>query len=55
MAQWLRPCTPNVGGLDSVPGLGTRPHLLQLRGQMLKLEKTKKKKKTPHATTEDPA
>ena len=28
--QWLRLCTPNAGGLGSIPGQGTRSHMLQL-------------------------
>ena len=31
MVQWLRLCTPNAGGLSSVPGQGTRSHMLQLK------------------------
>ena len=26
MVQWLRLCTPNAGGLGSIPGQGTRSH-----------------------------
>ena len=39
---------PKVGGLGSIPGQGTRSHMLQLRVYMLQL-------KIPHATkkTED--
>ena len=29
--QWLRLQDPNAGGLGSVPGQGTRSHMLQLR------------------------
>ena len=28
--QWLRLFAPNVGGLDLIPGQGTRSHMLQL-------------------------
>ena len=35
VVQWLRLCTPNAGGLGSIPGQGTRSHMAQL--------------KTPHA------
>ena len=28
--QWLRLGAPNVGGLGSIPGQGTRSHMLQL-------------------------
>ena len=31
MVQWLRLCAPNARDLDSIPGQGTRSHLLQLR------------------------
>ena len=31
VVQWLRLCTPKAGGLDSIPGQGTRFHMLQLR------------------------
>ena len=31
VAQWLRVRTPNAGGLGSIPGQGTRSHMLQLR------------------------
>ena len=56
MVQWLRFCTPNAGGLGSIPGQGTRPHMLQLRVHMAQLEKREeKKKKTPHTATKDPA
>ena len=29
--QWLRFCGPNAGSLGSIPGQGTRSHMLQLR------------------------
>ena len=31
MSQWLRLHTTNARGLGLIPGLGTRPYLLQLR------------------------
>ena len=31
VVQWQRLCTLNVAGLGSIPGWGTRPHMLQLR------------------------
>ena len=31
VAQWLRRCAPSAGGLGSIPGPGTRPHMLQLK------------------------
>ena len=30
VVQWLRLWTPNAGALGSIPGQGTRPHMLQL-------------------------
>ena len=27
MAQWIRLCAPNAGGLGSIPGQGTRSHM----------------------------
>ena len=44
VAQWLRLCTPNGGGLGSTPSQGSRAHMLQLRALMLQL-------KIPHAIT----
>ena len=35
---------PNTGGLGSIPGQGTRPHMLQLRHGVAKYIKKKKKK-----------
>ena len=31
MVHWLRLCTPNAGGLGSIPGQGTRSRMLQLK------------------------
>ena len=31
VVQWLRLCTPDTGGLDLIPGRGTRSHMPQLR------------------------
>ena len=31
MVQWLSLCTPSAGGSGSVPGQGTRSHMLQLK------------------------
>ena len=39
--QWLRLRTANAGGLGSIPGQGTRSHMLQLRVHMLQLKKKK--------------
>ena len=42
VAQWPRLRTLNAGGLDSVPGQGTRSHMPQLKN---------KNKKTPQKNT----
>ena len=49
-AQWLIFHAPNAGDPGSIPGLGTKSHMSQLRVDMLQL-------KIPHAATEtkDPA
>ena len=31
VVQWLRLCAPVSGGLGSIPGQGTRSHVLQLK------------------------
>ena len=31
VAQWLRLCAPKVGAPGSIPGQGTRSHMLQVR------------------------
>ena len=31
VVQWLRLRAPNAGGLGSIPGQGTRSHMLQLK------------------------
>ena len=31
MVQWLGLCTPSAGGPGSIPGQGTRAHMLQLK------------------------
>ena len=38
VVRWLRLCTPNSGGLGSIPGQGTRSHMLQLRIRALQLK-----------------
>ena len=43
--QWLRLHAPNAGGWGSIPGQGTRSHMLQLRVCILQL-------KIPSAATE---
>ena len=35
VVQWLRLHTPNAGGLGSIPGQGTRSHMLQLSVRIL--------------------
>ena len=47
VVQWLRLRARNAGGPGSIPGQGTRPHMLQLSVHMLQL-------KIPHATTKNP-
>jgi len=48
--------TPHAGGPGSIPGQGTRPHMLELRVScQIKISqaatKKKEKGKIPHATT----
>ena len=33
VVQWLRLCTPTAEGLGSIPGQGTRSHILQLESE----------------------
>ena len=40
VVQHLRVCASNAGGLGSIPGRGTRPHMLQLRPATSKLNKS---------------
>ena len=47
MVQWLRLLAPNAGGPGSIPGQGTRSHMLQLRVRMPQL-------KDPTRGNEDP-
>ncbi|TEA25080.1 hypothetical protein DBR06_SOUSAS6010062, partial [Sousa chinensis] len=44
VVQWLRLRIPNAGGPGSIPGQGTRSHMLQLRVHMPQL-------RIPHAAT----
>ena len=37
VVQWLRLCAPNAKGPGSIPGQGTRFHMLQLRFCILQL------------------
>ena len=39
MVQWLRFHAPKAGGLDSIPGQGTRFHIPQLRASVAKKKK----------------
>ena len=48
VVQWLRPCSPNVGGLGLIPGQGTRSHC------MPKLRVHMPQPNVLHATTKDP-
>ena len=41
VVQWLRLHAPNAGGLGSIPGQGTRSHMLQLRPCADKINKNK--------------
>ena len=43
VVQWLRINAPNAGDIGSIPGQGTRSHLLQLRVCLLQ-----QKLKTPN-------
>ena len=46
LVQWQRFHAPSAGGPGSIPGQGTRSHILQLRVRMPQL-------KIPHAATKD--
>ena len=46
VVQWLRVHVPNAGDMGSIPGQGTRSHVLQLRVCLLQ-----RKLKTPYTTT----
>ena len=41
VVQWLKLCAPNSGGTGSIPGWGTRSHMLQLRPCAAKKKKKK--------------
>ena len=49
MVQWLRFHTPSAGGLCSIPGQGTRPHMPQLRVPMPQLKRAHVTQKGPRA------
>ena len=38
VVQWLRLDAPSAEGIGSIPGQGTRSHMLQLRVHMLQLK-----------------
>ena len=44
VVQWLRLCVPNAGVLGSIPGQGTRSHMLKLKIPPKKTNKQKKNK-----------
>ena len=47
VVQWLSLCTPNAGGQGSIPGQGTRFHMLQLKKACVLQQRLK----IPHAVT----
>ena len=49
LSQWLRPHAPNTGDPGSIPGQGTRSHMLQLRVPMLQLKILGAATKTKHS------
>ena len=51
VAQWLRLCAPNAGGLGSIPGQGTRSHMLQLKARMPQLKDPRTPRQRSRATT----
>ena len=51
VVQWLRLHAPNAEGPGSIPGQGTRSHILQLRVGQLQLRVHRPQRKIPHATT----
>ena len=51
VVQWLRLRAPNAGGPVSIPGLGTRPQMLQLRFCMPQLTILHATRKIPNAET----
>ena len=44
VVQWLRLHTPNAGGLGSIPGQGTRPHMVQLDPEQPETERKEGRK-----------
>ena len=53
VAQWLRLCAPNKGGLGSIPGQGTWSHMLQPRVHMPHLKILRAAPKDPKCRNED--
>ena len=49
MVQWLRLHAPNAGGPGSIPGQGTKSHMLQLRVRMPQLKVPRATTKTQHS------
>ena len=49
LVQWLRLHTPNAGDQGSIPGQGTRSHMLQLRARMPQLKTPQAATKTRHS------
>ena len=52
--QWLRLHAPNAGGLDLIPGQGTRSHMPQLRVRMPQLKDPACHNKDPASGNKDP-
>ena len=52
MVQWLRFPTPNAGYPGSLPGQGTKSHMLQQQQTQHSQKKKKKKKEYIYAHTE---
>ena len=52
VVKWLSLHAPNAGGLGSIPGQGTRSHMLQLSVRMMQLDipHAAERWKIPHAT-----
>ena len=50
--QWLRLLATNAGGLDAVPGPGTRSCMLQLRPGTAKKKYTRESSSTPQPSTD---
>ena len=55
VVQQLRLCAPNAGGPGSIPGQGTRSHMLQLKVLHATTKDPTYQLKNLHAATKDPA